>query len=122
MKRKVLIVLILAMLLGCLSIPVFAKDRDDYIIPSYKACCFWTKHYEQLVFYQPGGQTISYNIRTRDKNGKKLDEDYDYNVTASNKCTFSTASSTKAKSGYYSYKTYHIGTTSVIWSKSDIQY
>ena len=58
MKRKVLIVLISAMLLGCLSIPVFAAKESDCIKPSFKTS--WGKGYEQLIWNNPGDQVITY--------------------------------------------------------------
>ena len=115
MKRKVLIFLISAMLLGCLSIPVFAQKQEDFIFPSFKTS--WGKGYEQLRFDQPGRQVITYYIYSRDKNNKQLDVDANSKVGPSNTATFKTAKNSKAKSGYYRYVTYVVGTSSVVWKK-----
>ena len=117
MKRKVVIVLISAMLLGCLSIPVFAAKESDCLKPKFVKEWFGLgKGYEQLFWNNPCDQVITYHIYSRDGNKKKLEELADSKVGVGTR-TFKTAKNSKAKSGYYRYVTYIVATNHVVWKK-----
>ena len=124
MKRKYIIGLVSAFVLGCMSIPVFAEAApSDKVAPSYKAGGFlWLSHYEQLYCWTNSYDYIlDYTIRTKDKNGKKLDEKTGSKIATFKEKTYQTAKSTSAKSGYYSYKVRYVGFETIKWSASGNQ-
>ena len=124
MKRKFIIGLVSAFVLGCMSIPVFAGAApSDKVSPSYKAGGFlWLSHYEQLYCWtNQYDLLLNYTIRTKDKNGKKLDEKSGSKLTTYSSATYQTAKSTSAKSGYYSYKVIYVGFETTKWSASGNQ-
>ena len=124
MKRKFIIGLVSAFVLGCMSIPVFAGAAPENIAkPEFKG---WLSHYEQLYCWTDQYDLyLNYTIRTKDKNGKKLDEKSGSAVPTYSKkkkdSIYKTASSTKAKSGYYYYKIYVSGFGNTKWSDSGNQ-
>ena len=126
MKKKLLVCFISVLLLACLSVPVFAGPAPaKFVNPEYKSGgLFWLWHYEQITYSCTDMDFLfSYTIRTKDKDGKKLDEKSESNLSLYKRKsnTFKTASSLKAKSGYYNYKMTILGFGTVYYSASGTQ-
>lgn len=117
MKRKALFVIISALLIGCMSIPVFAAGPCSKITPAFKGL-IWK--YEQLDnHYTSGSEVLTYKIFTKDKNGKKLAEKSALRQDMLRGGLYKTSSSSSAKKGYYGYNVQKIGTSySVYYDKN----
>lgn len=114
MKRKALVVIISALLIGCLSIPVFAADPapKSKVKPTYHSIL---KYEDLLVNLQSNEWVITFKIFTKDKNGKKLAENSGLRYDTIHKYTYKTAKNSKAKYGYYGYNVQVVGTSHSVY-------